>query len=287
MAKRFTDSEKWEKPFLRGIKAPYKLLWLYILDTCNHAGIWNVDIEVAQIRIGEKIILIDAIKYFQNRIVLLDGGEKWFIIDFIEFQYGELNPTNRAHNSVILILNKYNLLDNELKIKPLTSPLQCAMDKDMDKDMDMDKELIFSNVIVNANVIKKGGAGGKTEVECHVDEVLNHFVEVTGKKIDTKNEVHRKFIRGRINEKIPIEDLKKIIELKNFKWKEDSKMREYIRIETLFNPTKCNSYLMEVKDIENNPELLKKIVEHVKFGKTGKQQHSAMEAYKQQLYQNV
>ena len=27
---------------------------------------------------------------------------------------------------------------------------------------------------------------------------------------------------------------------------------------------------MEVKDIENNPELLKKIVEHVKFGKTGK-----------------
>lgn len=143
------------------------------------------------------------------------------------------------------------------------------------------------NEIENINEIEKGDTGGKTEIELQVDEVLNHFVKVTGKKIEVEKEINRKFVRQRLKDKIPIEDLKKIIELKNFKWKDDPKMREYLRIETLFNPTKCNSYLMEVKDIENNPELLKKIVEHVKFGKTGKQQHSAMEAYKQQLYQNV
>lgn len=147
MAKRFTDSAKWSNHFIRSLKAPYKLLWLYILDECDHAGIWQVDFEVAQIKIGEKINQKDALIFFANKII--DLGEKWFIPNFIEFQYTELNPQNRAHNSVILILKKYELLDEMYKIKPLTSPLQGAIDMDKDKDMvkvmvkDKDKEQIF------------------------------------------------------------------------------------------------------------------------------------------------
>lgn len=139
MAKRFTDSEKWKKPFIRSMKAPYKLLWLYILDECDHAGIWQVDLEVAQIKIGEKLTLDLALQYLGAKILQIEGGEKWFIYDFIDFQYGALNPDNRAHNSVINILNKYQI---DYKNKPLISPLQGAMDKDKDKDMvkDMDKD---------------------------------------------------------------------------------------------------------------------------------------------------
>lgn len=143
MAKRFTDSEKWSKPFIRGMKAPYKLLWLYILDECNHAGIWQVDIDVARLKTGEKLILEDAIKAFDGKIYVFDNGEKWFIPEFISYQYGTLNPENRAHNSVINILAMYNLIDIDTgKIKPLTSPLQGCKDKDMDKDKDKDKEVV-------------------------------------------------------------------------------------------------------------------------------------------------
>lgn len=138
MAKRFTDTTKWNKPFIRGMKAPYKLLWIYILDECDHAGIWQVDFEVAEIKIGEKLNKETALNFFKDKIIAFD--DKWFIIDFIEFQYGVLNPLNRAHNSVISILSKYNLLDESYKIKPLTSPLQGAMDMDKDKDKDMVKE---------------------------------------------------------------------------------------------------------------------------------------------------
>lgn len=141
------------------------------------------------------------------------------------------------------------------------------------------------NENVNENVVEDENI--KSEIEFKIDEVLNHFIKITGKKIEVDKEVNRKFIRARLKDKIPKEDLKKIIELKNFKWKDDVKMREYIRIETLFNETKCNSYITEVRDIENNPELLKKIVEHVKFDKSGKQQHSAMEAYKQELHNSL
>jgi hypothetical protein len=138
MAKRFTDTEKWKKPFIRGLQGPYKLLWLYICDDCDHAGIWQVDIDVAQIRIGEKIDINEAIKIFDEKIIIFDKGNKWFIPSFIEFQYPSgLNPDNRAHNSIIILLEKYKLLDKQNK--PLTRPLQGCKDMDMDMVKDKDK----------------------------------------------------------------------------------------------------------------------------------------------------
>jgi len=143
MAKRFTDTNKYKKPFIRGLQGAYKLLWDYLYHDCDHAGIWIVDFDIAQLYLGKDMPVnkIDALKYFnadEKRIVEIDGGKKWFIPSFIEFQYGELNEQNRAHNSVILVLKKYNLYK---KNKPLISPLQGAMDKDKDKDMDMVKEI--------------------------------------------------------------------------------------------------------------------------------------------------
>lgn len=137
MSKRFTDTEKWRKPFIRTLSTPYKLLWFYILDECDHAGIWHVEFDVASLRIGEEITKEEAIKQFDGHIIIVDTGAKWFIPDFISFQYGLLNIENRAHNSVINRLNKYGLL---YKIKELISPLQGAKDKEQDKDKDKDKE---------------------------------------------------------------------------------------------------------------------------------------------------
>lgn len=140
MAKRFTDTEKWKKPFIRGLQAPYKLLWLYICDDCDHAGIWQVDMDVAQIRVGEKLDEKSAKKFFGEKIIPFDNGSKWFIPSFLEFQYPTgLNPDNKAHGGIIKILEKYNLVDDQFK--PLASPLNGAKDMDMDKDMVMDKEM--------------------------------------------------------------------------------------------------------------------------------------------------
>ena len=132
MAKRFTDTDKWKKPFIRGLEAPYKLLWFYILDDCDHAGIWIVDLEIASIRCGHTFNERDVLKIFNGQVDVVRKGELWFIRDFIDFQYGTLNPENRAHKSVLDRLKKY-------KIKTLISPLQGAKDKDKDTDIDKDK----------------------------------------------------------------------------------------------------------------------------------------------------
>lgn len=126
------------------MKAPYKLLWLYICDECDHAGVWQVDIEVAQIKIGEKIKLDEALRVLAKQIIPFDNNQKWLIPDFIDFQYGTLNPKNKVHNSVIEILLRYDLIDDNLKIKEyiewLASPLQGAKDTDKDKDKEKEKD---------------------------------------------------------------------------------------------------------------------------------------------------
>lgn len=147
MAKRYTDSNKYKKPFVRGLPGAYKLLWDFLYHDCDHAGIWIVDFEISQAYIGKDMPVNreTALSLFNSdevRIIEIDGGKKWFLPSFIEFQYGQLTEKNRAHLSAILQLKKYGLLDNDLSIikenKGPVSPLQGGKDKDKDKDKEMD-----------------------------------------------------------------------------------------------------------------------------------------------------
>jgi len=145
MAKRQTNTNKWKTPFVRGLQGSYKLLWFYINDDCDHAGIWQVDMDVAQLRIGpeQQIDKDEAIRIFGKHIEIIDE-DKWFIPSFIDEQYGELNPANRVHQSVILLLAKDNIdlkNKNSEKIKGHISPLQGSIDKDIIKDIDKDKDI--------------------------------------------------------------------------------------------------------------------------------------------------
>ena len=152
MAKRFTDTEKWKKKFFRGLQAPYKLVWLYLLDECNHAGVWDVEFDVLKIRTGITCNEEEILRIFGDKIIPFDNSEKWYIDDFISFQYGELNQENRAHKSVISLINKY-------KNKGLRSPLQGAMDKDKDKDKEKDKEMYISFLDLFNEITKRNFKG--------------------------------------------------------------------------------------------------------------------------------
>ena len=114
MAKRFTDTEKFSKPFMRGMAAKYKLFWLYILDNCDNAGVWEAELDVAEIRLGVSLSTDEALHCFGSKILLLDNGSKWFIPTFILFQYGPvLNISNNAHKGVIKKLNARGISDLE------------------------------------------------------------------------------------------------------------------------------------------------------------------------------
>jgi hypothetical protein len=139
MAKRFIDTDLFRKPFMRSLEAPYKALWIYLLCECDHAGIWTVEMDIAQIRMGMKLDPAKAIEKLGGAAVPIDGGKKWYLPDFVEFQYGTLKADNRVHASVIALLSKHGI---DPENKPLLSPFQGAKDKEKDKDMVKDKDFI-------------------------------------------------------------------------------------------------------------------------------------------------
>ncbi len=130
MANRFTATEKWVDPWFCGLNEKDKLFWIYLVDNCDHAGMWQVNWPLVNFHIKDYVF---NEKVFNGRVVILKD-EKWFIPKFIEFQYKTgLNPENRAHLSVI------NILKKEGAYKGLERGLQARKDKDKDKDMVKDK----------------------------------------------------------------------------------------------------------------------------------------------------
>jgi len=92
-----------------------------------------------------------------------------------------------------------------------------------------------------------------TSVEPKVDEVINYYKQVTNSpKVSNKTEANRKPIRGRLSEGYTVEDLKSVIDVKSKQWKGTS-MDMYLRIETLFSPSKFQSYIREAN--RNNPSI--------------------------------
>jgi len=188
MAKRFTDSEKFKKHFIRSLPSKYKLFWFYILDDCSNAGIWEVDMEVACLRIGEILDKTEALNLFnkdEKRVYEFDGGKKWFIPSFVSFQYGDdFNPKNRLHESVKATLVRLGLFSLIPVRGPLNGGLEAPKDKEKDKDKDRDK---------------KEGVQGEGTVVPFFDLFWKAYPARNGKKLE-KQETYREFLKISVTE---------------------------------------------------------------------------------------
>lgn len=100
MAKRLTATEKWTDPWFCGLSERDRLFWIYLLDSCNHAGIWLKNDMLIQVYFPQYHFNPDT---FSGRLQKITE-EKWFIRKFIDFQYGRLNPNSPTHKSVITVL---------------------------------------------------------------------------------------------------------------------------------------------------------------------------------------
>jgi len=103
--KRFTETQKWEDPWFRRLKPEMKLLWQWLCDRCDNAGVIEPDMELASFQIGYQYPM-DTLSQFGERLVKLDAG-KWFIPKFIEFQYGQLSRDCKAHKPIFTSLQKH------------------------------------------------------------------------------------------------------------------------------------------------------------------------------------
>jgi len=128
--KRFSETQKWSDPWFMDLPAKWKLMWLYLLDNCDNAGVWTPNMRLAAVQIGEPMEGSEAIRTFADRVQVLPSG-KWHVIKFVQYQYGKLSEDCRPHQQVLSLIKSHGL--DTLSI-PYTKGIVRVQDKDKDKE---------------------------------------------------------------------------------------------------------------------------------------------------------
>ena len=111
MAKRFIDTALFDDEWFMALSKDAKILWLYFITKCDHAGILKLNSKLCQLQTGIKS-LGTVIEQLGNRIITVDE-QLFFIPKFVEYQYpGFPDCKFNMAKSAISILEKYGLIKN-------------------------------------------------------------------------------------------------------------------------------------------------------------------------------
>jgi len=190
VSKRFTDTEIWSEDWFLNLSNDQKIFWKYLVENCDHAGIWKPN----KIRFSKLTGLdidhektIEMINMDKERICVLPNG-RWFLTGFVPFQYGtKLNLANRMHKSVyeLLLYNKVELWS----IRPQVEVTQGVKDKDKDKNKVKKKESLtltlktfgkYVNLSDNDYIILCNRFG-KAVIDDYIERI-NDWISAKGKK---------------------------------------------------------------------------------------------------------
>lgn len=142
MAKRFTETEKWKDPWFSNLTNDERIVWLYLLDDCDNAGIWQCNTRNLNFNCNTNFTKEDLLSIFSERLSKI-SSDRFLIHKFCEYQYGIdfLKSRNKAVVSAINKLKKYNLvIGDDSTTYTLSIPYQYSMDTPKDKDKEKDKD---------------------------------------------------------------------------------------------------------------------------------------------------
>jgi len=150
MAKRFTDSEKWEDNWFSELSNNEKIVWLYLLDKCNHAGIVRINLRTLNFNCNTSYNdYITINELLGNRLIIINESFA-FIPKFLKFQYIKGIGSNKPMIvSIRKELERFGLMSVVSDLfgnsfitinEPLDNSCQTIKEKDKDKDKDKDKE---------------------------------------------------------------------------------------------------------------------------------------------------
>jgi hypothetical protein len=152
MSKRFTDTEKWKDDWYISLSNDYRIIWQWLLDNCNHAGICKRSIKLLNFMCNTNITEEELIAEMEGRLIIKNNI--WFIPKFLKFQYPSLKSKKPVIVSVIKELKTndlFNLIpesfgnDYVIVTELLDNDYLIIKDKDKDKDKDKVKDIIISN----------------------------------------------------------------------------------------------------------------------------------------------
>ena len=160
MAQRFTETNKWKDGWFSSLDRDQKLFWLYLLDDCDNAGIWEKNFRAAAFFMDSDTVTESWAMTFLAGKAIPISDSKWFIPRFVEFQYGELKESCKPHASVISKLRKAGIDPLTLEAfqnKDYPKGMNSLKDKDKEQDQEKDKEkdkdapqgIVSTNLTIN------------------------------------------------------------------------------------------------------------------------------------------
>lgn len=87
-------------------------------------------------------------------------------------------------------------------------------------------------------------------------EIISYLNQQAGTSYRASSKATQRFVHARLNENYTVDDCKKVIDIKVASWKDDPKMRKYLRPQTLFS-NKFEGYLNEPMPAKQPPKRAK------------------------------
>lgn len=115
MAKRFSDTEIWDKEWFMTLRPAIKCLVKIVRDKADLCGLWSPNFTIVSMYLGEKITESDLLSIDNGQQFKKLPNGKIYCIGFVEFQYGELSEKSPVHRKVIKILEQNNFLEDYQK----------------------------------------------------------------------------------------------------------------------------------------------------------------------------
>ena len=226
MAKRFTDTELWDKPWFMELKPKLKCLIKMVRDKCDLCGVWNPNWQLASMYVGEKVsekelLAIDGGRQFAK----IDGG-KIFCIGFIQFQYGSLSEKSPVHRKIIGMLDNHKI---DYK-HPINRVQEKEEEKEEDKESEKEKakekgkvhpHLFSESIYFNLDAFRDKLINSKSpycdaNFEFYHEKVANWSSSNSNKKIDwiatAKNFMIGDIEKGKFRTTIGVQSEKKLTE---------------------------------------------------------------------------
>ena len=156
MPKRFTDTEIWKNQrWFRKLSPINKLIFFYIKDQCNHAGIWKIDcsdliddlgledfsLENFISEMNSDFDKISGNKTYKERVKIIKNNNLW-ITGFIQFQYEskeKIVSESSCVRTALQILNGLEIYEESISkgyvtLKSKNTTLNKGSVTDKDKD---------------------------------------------------------------------------------------------------------------------------------------------------------
>lgn len=137
--KRFVETTRFADPWYFELPPEMKCAWEYVWANCDNAGVWNVNMRLADVQIGKKVDWKEFLKKCQDRILALPNN-RWFVKSFVPFQCGTLSENSRPHAVVIGLLRGHGLMKPDSLSIDYTCTIHSAQDIYQEEEQDPDKD---------------------------------------------------------------------------------------------------------------------------------------------------